>query len=146
MKKIWVVPFLLMGVLLTGCSVDLNHFPSDIESKAEKFASKAEAMGNQFDDTLAVLKQLEIKEKLTDQDQQMIVTEVNDLSVVIDAFIEEEAPLFQGANDFAVDKLKEREEILLDIQEKAKNGEATIEDVKDMKDALVDDIEFSIFK
>ena len=146
MKKIWVVPFLLMGVLLTGCSVDLNHFPSDIESKAEKFASKAEAMGNQFDDTLAVLKQLEIKEKLTDQDQQMIVIEVNDLSVVIDAFIEEEAPLFQGANDFAVDKLKEREEILLDIQEKAKNGEATIEDVKDMKDALVDDIEFSIFK
>ena len=146
MKKIWVVPFLLMGVLLTGCSVDLNLFPSDIESKAEKFASKAEAMGNQFDDTLAVLKQLEIKEKLTDQDQQMIVTEVNDLSVVIDAFIEEEVPLFQGANDFAVDKLKEREEILLDIQEKAKNGEATIEDVKDMKDALVDDIEFSIFK
>ena len=126
--------------------MDLDFFPSDTESKAEKFASKAEAMGNQFDDTLAVLKQLEIKEKLTDQDQQMIVTEVNDLSAVIDEFIEEDIPLFQGAKDFAVEKLKEREEILLDIQEKAKNGEATIEDVKDMKDALSDDIEISIFE
>ena len=103
-------------------------------------------MGNQFDDTLAFLKQVEIKDKLTVQDQQRIVTEVNDLSVVIDAFIDEEAPLFQGAKDFAVDKLKEREEILLDIQEKARNGEATIEDVKDMKNALSDDIEISIFK
>ena len=54
--------------------------------------------------------------------------------------------MFQGAKDFAVDKLKEREEILLDIQEKAKNGEATINDVKDMKNALSDDIEISIFK
>ena len=103
-------------------------------------------MENQFDDTLAFLKQVEIKDKLTVQDQQRIVTEVNDLSVVIDAFIDEEAPLFQGAKDFAVDKLKEREEILLDIQEKAKNGEATIKDVKDMKNALSDDIEISIFK
>ena len=126
--------------------MDLDPFPSDTKSKAEKFASKAEAMGNQFDDTLAFLKQVEIKNKLTVQDQQRIVTEVNDLSVVIDAFIDEEAPLFQGAKDFAVDKLKEREEILLDIQEKARNGEATIEDVKDMKNALSDDIEISIFK
>ena len=108
MKKLWVVPFLLMGFLLTGCSVSLDHFTSDTESKAEKFASKAEAMGNQFDDTLAFLKQVEIKDRLTVQDQQRIVTEVNDLSVVIDAFIDEEAPLFQGAKDFAVDKLKER--------------------------------------
>ncbi len=59
---------------------------------------------------------MEIKDRLTVQDQQRIVTEVNDLSVVIDAFIGEEAPLFQGAKDFAVDKLKEREEILLDLR------------------------------
>ena len=85
MKKLWVLPFLLMGFLLTGCSVGLDHFTSDTESKAEKFASKAEAMGNQFDDTLAVLKQVEIKDRLTVQDQQRIVKEVNDLSVVIDA-------------------------------------------------------------
>ena len=118
MKKLWVLPFLLVGFMLTGCTVDLDFTPSDIESKAEKFASKAEAMGNQFDDTLAVLKQLEIKEKLTDQDQQMIVKEVNDLLKVIEEVKAEDIPVVQGAKDFAVKKLKEREEILVDIQEK----------------------------
>lgn len=146
MKKIWVVPFLLVGFLLTGCSVNLDLMPSDVESKAEKISSKADALGNQVDDTVAFLKQLEIKEKLTVHDQQMIVVKVQDLTSVIDAFIEEEVPLFQGAKDFAVEKLRERQEILVDIQEKAKNGEATIEDVKDMKNALSDNIEFSIFK
>ena len=145
MKKIWIIPILLCGFLLTGCSVDLDLFPSDTESKAEKFASKAEAMGNQFDDTLAFLKQLEIKEKLAVQDQERIATEVDELLAVIEEFVNEDAPLFQGAKDFAVDKLKEREEILLEIQERAKNGEATIEDVKDMKNALSDDIEINLF-
>jgi hypothetical protein len=145
MKKIWIMPILLLGFLLTGCSVDLDLFPSDTESKAEKFASKAEAMGNQFDDTSAFLEELEIKEKLSVQDQERIVTEADALLAVIEEFANEDAPVFQGAKDFAVDKLKEREEILLDIQEKAKSGEATMDDVKDMKNALSDDIEIKLF-
>ncbi len=45
MKKLWSVPLLLMGFLLTGCSVGLGHFTSDTESKAEKFAFNGRSDG-----------------------------------------------------------------------------------------------------
>ena len=114
-------------------------------SKSEKFEDKAEALGNEFDATLEEVKQLEKKEKLTSQDQKRIVTLIDDLSAVIEEFKGEKAPVFNWVKDFSVEKLLEREEILLEIQEKAKNEDATIEDVKEMKQALTDDIEINLF-
>ena len=116
-----------------------------IHSKTEKFEDKAEALGNEFDAALEEAKQLEKKEKLTSEDQKRIVTLVDDLTVVIEEFKDEKAPMFNWAKDFSTDKLIERKEILLDIQERAKDGEATIEDVKEMKKALSDDIEINLF-
>ncbi len=88
---------------------------------------------------------MEKKETLTSEDQKQIVTLVDDLSAVIEEFKDEKVPMFNWVKDFSIDKLKEREAILLDIQERAKDGEATIEDVKEMKKALSDDIEINLF-
>ena len=141
MKKIMVMSCILLGFLLAGCSVE---FDTD-SSKTDKFEDKAEALGNEFDAALEEAKQLEKKEKLTSEDQKRIVTLVDDLTVVIEEFKDEKAPMFNWAKDFSTDKLMERKEILLDIQERAKDGEATIEDVKEMKKALSDDIEINLF-
>ena len=141
MKKMMVMSCILVGFLLAGCSVE---FDTD-SSKTEKFEDKAEALGNEFDAALEEVKQLEKKEKLTSEDQKRIVTLVDDLTVVIEEFKDEKAPMLNWVKDFSIEKLIEREDILLEIQEKAKNGEATIEDVKEMKKALSDDIEINLF-
>ncbi len=141
MKKLMVMSCILLGFLLAGCSVEFDTG----SSKTEKFEDKAEALGNEFDAALEEAKQLEKKEKLTSEDQKRIVTLVDDLTVVIEEFKDEKAPMFNWAKDFSTDKLMERKEILLDIQERAKDGEATIEDVKEMRKALSDDIEINLF-
>ena len=141
MKKIMVMSCILLGFLLAGCSVE---FDTD-SSKTDKFEEKAEALGNEFDAALEAVKQLEKKDKLTSEDQKRIVTLVDDLTVVIEEFKDEKAPMFNWVKDFSTNKLKDREDILLDIQEKAKNGKATIEDVKEMKKALSDNIEINLF-
>jgi outer membrane murein-binding lipoprotein Lpp len=141
MKKIMVMSCILLGFLLAGCSVE---FDTD-SSKIDKFEEKAEALGNEFDAVLEAVKQLEKKDKLTSEDQKRIVTLVDDLTVVIEEFKDEKAPMFNWVKDFSTNKLKDREDILLDIQEKAKNGKATTEDVKEMRKALSDDFEINLF-
>ena len=101
MKKIWIVSCVLVGFLLSGCSVE---FDTD-SSKTEKFEDKAEALGNEFDATLEEVKQMEKKDKLTSQDQKRIVTLIDDLSVVIDEFKGEKAPMLNWVKDFSADKL-----------------------------------------
>ena len=140
-KKMMVISCVLVGFLLAGCSIE---FDND-SSKSEKFEDKAEALGNEFDATLKEVKQLEKKEKLTSQDQKRIVTLIDDLSAVIEEFKGEKAPVLNWVKDFSVEKLLEREDKLLEIQEKAKSEDATIEDVKEMKQALTDDIEINLF-
>ena len=141
MKKLMVMFCILLGFLLAGCSVE---FDTD-SSKTDKFEDKAEALGNEFDAALEEVKQLEKKDKLTSEDQKRIVTLVDDLTVVIEEFKDEKAPMFNWVKDISTDKLLEREERLLNIQDRAKNGEATIKDVKEMKKALSDDIEINFF-
>ena len=84
-----------------------------IHLKSEKFEDKAEALGNEFDAALEEVKQLEKKEKLTSQDQKRIVTLVDDLSVVIDEFKDEKAPMLNWVKDFSVEKLLEREDNII---------------------------------
>ena len=141
MKKMVVISCLLAGFLLAGCSVD---FDTD-SSKTDKFEDKAEALGNEFDAALEEVKQMEKKDKLTSEDQKRIVTLVEDLTVVIEEFKDEKAPMLNWAKDLSNDKLMERKEILLDIQERAKDGEATIGDVIEMRKALSDDFEINLF-
>ena len=88
---------------------------------------------------------MEKKEKLTSEDQKRIVALVDDLTAVIEEFKDEKAPMFNWVKDFSVEKLMERVEILEDIQSKAQNGEATIEDVKEMRKAIKDDFEINLF-
>ena len=141
MKKLMVMSCILLGFLLAGCSVEFDTG----SSKTEKFEDKAEALGNEFDAALEEAKQLEKKEKLTSEDQKRIVTLVDDLTVVIDEFKDEKTPMFNWVKDFSTDKLMERKEILLDIQERSKDGEATIEDVIEMRKALSGDFEINLF-
>jgi outer membrane murein-binding lipoprotein Lpp len=140
-KKLVVISCLLGSFLLAGCSVE---FDTD-SSKINKFADKAEALGNEFNVALEEVKLLEKKEKLSSEDQKQIVTLVDDLIVVMEEFKNEKAPMFNWAKNFSTDKLNDREDILLGIQEKAKDGEATIKDVIEMKKALSNDVEINLF-
>jgi outer membrane murein-binding lipoprotein Lpp len=148
MKKIVVLPCILVGFLLTGCSVEFDTVSSKaekFESKTEEFADKAENLGSEFEAALEEGKQLEKKEKLTSEDQKRIVTLIDDLSAVIEEFKGEKAPMFNWLKDVSVEKLLEREKMLLEIQERAKDSKATIEDVKEMNKALSDEIEINLF-
>ena len=89
-------------------------------SKTEKFEDKAEALGNEFDAALEEVKQLEKKDKLTSEDQKRIVTLVDDLTVVIEEFKDEKAPMLNWVKDFSTDKLIERKEILIRHSRKSK--------------------------
>ena len=67
MKKMMVIPFMLVGLLLTGCSVEFDTDSSraeKFESKIEEFTNKAEALGNEFETALDELKKWRKKENL----------------------------------------------------------------------------------
>ena len=70
---------------------------------------------------------------------------MDDLSAVLDEFKEEDAPMLNWLKDYSVEKVMERVDILIDIREKAQNGNATIEDVRIMKEALREDYEIHLF-
>ena len=146
MKKMMVLAFLLVGFLLTGCSVDLvSSKEGTLRTKIEKFEDSSEALADEFDAALLEIERLEEKKKLTSQDQKQIVTIVDDLSAVLDEFKEEDAPMLNWLKDYSVEKVMERVDILIDIREKAQNGNATIEDVRIMKEALREDYEIHLF-
>ena len=146
MKKMMVLAFLFVGFLLTGCSVDLVTSDGEtLETKTEKFGDKSEALGDEFDAALVEIERLAEKEKLTSQDQEQIVAIVDDLTDVLDEFKEEDAPMLNWLKDYGLEKLMERLEILGDIREKAQNGDATIEDVRVMKETMKADYEIHLF-
>ena len=70
---------------------------------------------------------------------------MDDLTDVLDEFKEEDAPMLNWLKDYSLEKLMERLEILGDIREKAQNGDATIEDVRIMKEAMREDYEIHLF-
>ena len=147
MKKIMVLSVLFVGFLLTGCSVDLfTSNEGTLGTKIEKFEDKSEALEKDFLAALEEIERLEDKKKLTFEDQEQIVAVVDNLSVVLDEFQEEEAPILNWLKDYSVEKVMERVEILEDIRDKAQNGDvSTIEDVRVMKEALKDDFEIRLF-
>ena len=70
---------------------------------------------------------------------------MDDLTDVLDEFKEEDAPMLNWLKDYSLEKLMERLEILGDIREKAQNGDATIEDVRVMKETMKADYEIHLF-
>ena len=69
---------------------------------------------------------------------------MDDLTDILE-FKEEDAPMLNWLKDYGLEKLMERLEILGDIREKAQNGDATIEDVRVMKEAMKADYEIHLF-
>jgi outer membrane murein-binding lipoprotein Lpp len=146
MKKMIVLAILFAGFLLTGCSVDLfTSNEGTLGTKIEKFEDSSEELEDEFMAALEEIERLEEKNKLSSQDQKQIVAVVDNLSAVLDEFQEEEAPMLNWLKDYSVEKVMERVETLEDIKEKAQNGDATIEDVRVMKEALTDDFELGLF-
>ncbi|MFD2445345.1 hypothetical protein ACFSO7_15380 [Bacillus sp. CGMCC 1.16607] len=144
MKKMMMyLSMVVLAFMLTGCSVDLDFSAS----KSDQFTETAETLGDQFTETKNKMERLEQKESLTSNDQKLIVNEINELSKVMNEFETEDAPfLVKQAKKIAVKKLKERKKVIMTIQKKAKKGSANHEDVKEIINALSDDIEINLFK
>lgn len=142
MKKIMMFSMMIVVFMLAGCSVDVDFDTP----KSEQFADKAEELVNQFDASKDKIEPLEKKKNLTAKDQKLIVKELDQLTVAIDQFKEEEAPfLTKNLKKVLIKKLDEILEVLEEIHEKAEKGTANHDDVKTIINVLTDNIEFNLF-
>jgi hypothetical protein len=138
MKKITFLFLLFVGLLLTGCSGET------LKSKSEKFSTEAEILGETVEIVKETLKPLEKKHTLSLKDQDLIVSQIESLTVEINDFKEEEAPfLAKIAKKLAVKELNKREKELLSIKEKAQNEKAKVADINRILTILSTDFDMS---
>jgi hypothetical protein len=138
MKKITFLFLLFVGLLLTGCSGET------LKSKSEKFSTEAEILGETVEIVKETLKPLEKKHTLSLKDQDLIVSQIESLTVEINDFKEEEAPfLAKIAKKLAVKELNKREKELLSIKEKAQNEKAKAADINRILTILSTDFDMS---
>jgi uncharacterized protein YyaL (SSP411 family) len=143
MKKKYWIGALLIIFLTTGCSVEIETS----SSKSEEFASTADELSSTFVDVKDKMEPLVDKKELTSEDQKLIIQEVNNLKQEIKNFKEEEAPfLAKKIKQMALKELNKKEEILVDVKEKAENEMATVEDVEKIIKTISDDFEINLFK
>jgi hypothetical protein len=138
MKKIIFLFLLFVGLLLTGCSEET------LKSKAEKFSTEAEVLGETVEIVKETLKPLGKKHTLSLKDQDLIVRQIESLTVEMNDFKEEEAPfLAKIAKKRAVKELNIRENELLSIKEKAQNEKAKVADINRILTILSTDFDMS---
>jgi hypothetical protein len=138
MKKITFLFLLFVGLLLTGCSGET------LKSKSEKFSTEAEILGETVEIVKETLKPLEKKHTLSLKDQDLIVSQIESLTVEMNDFKEEEAPfLAKIAKKLAVKELNKREKELLSIKEKAQNEKAKVADINRILTILSTDFDMS---
>jgi hypothetical protein len=138
MRKIIYLSMLFVGLLLTGCSGET------MKSKAEKFSTEAETLGETVEIVKETLKPLEKKHTLSLKDQDLIVSQIESLTVEMNDFKEEEAPfLAKIAKKRAVKELNKREKELLSIKEKAQNEKAKVADINRVLTILSTDFDMS---
>lgn len=141
MKKLIIIPFLMIGFVMSGCSMSLDIN----ESKVDVFTEVAEGLEEVFLEAESNLKQLSEKPSFTSKDQQNVVQQIEKLTEVINKFQHTEAPFFMKKVKKKIGKiLNEREENFLTIKEKAENGEVEKEDIELMLELLSDEIELNI--
>lgn len=141
MKKLFSTLTLSIGIFLSGCSISVD----DVESVSNKIEDKANELGSTVDDAIAEMDRLADKNKLSSKDQSLIVDQIKEVSAAMDEFKDFKTPVMKKAKKFLDEKLAERQDILADIQKKAEEGEATIKDVKKIRDTLQNDLEIKIF-
>lgn len=149
MKKLIIIPCVILSIFATGCSVDIDGITSEakkFETKTEEFADLADHLGTTVEDTYNKLEKLEHKVKLNSQDQEQIVKQIDKLLDVIKEFKSGKPPIFKWAMELSEEKLKEKEEPLLTLREKANNNDATKADIKEVKEELKKDIEIKLFE
>lgn len=142
MKKYWILSLLIV-FLMTGCSVEIETSTS----KSEEFSSIADELSSTFADVTDKMGQLPDKTELTSENQKLIVQQVNNLLKQIKKFKEAEAPFMaKKLKEMALKELNKKEEILIDIKEKAEKGTATVEDIENIIKTISDDFEINLFK
>lgn len=147
MKKIMILMVVLLAFLTTGCSVQLTT-SNELDSKAEILEVKGEEVQSEFNNALNFVNELKFSNKNTinAKDQQRIGNQIDDVLNVIEEFKELEVPVLGGqVKDFVDNNLKQREEILRDVQEKAEKGQAEKEDLQQLEKALSNDINIRFF-
>lgn len=142
MKKYWILSLLIVFII-TGCSVEIETS----SSKSEEFASTADELSSTFVDVKDKMESLVVKKELSSGDQKLIVKHVNDLTMEIQKFRDEEAPFMaKRIKKMALNELNKKEDILVDVKEKAENDMATVEDVEKIIKTISDDFEINLFK
>ncbi|MFC3885531.1 hypothetical protein ACFOU2_19465 [Bacillus songklensis] len=145
MKKIIGLSMILMAFMLTGCSIQIDS-ETGLSAKSEELVSKAEAIETEFNSTLNTIAQLEGKQSLSSDDQELIDNQIDRIMMVVDDFKETDTPfLGKKVKELADQNLKERERTLLNVQEKAENRTMTKEDLQKVKKAISDDVTISLF-
>jgi hypothetical protein len=138
MNKIIFLSLLFVGLLLTGCSEET------LKSKSERFSTEAETLGDTVEIVKDTLKPLEKKHTLSLKDQDLIVTQIENLTEEMNDFKESEAPLLaKVAKKMAVKELNKREKELKNIKEKAQNDKANVADIKRILTILSTDFDMS---
>jgi hypothetical protein len=138
MNKIIFLSLLCVGLLLTGCSEET------LKSKSDRFSTEAETLGDTVEIVKDTLKPLEKKHTLSLKDQDLIVTQIENLTEEMNDFKESEAPLLaKVAKKMAVKELNKREKELKNIKEKAQNDKANVADIKRILTILSTDFDMS---
>lgn len=143
MKKYLILLMLSGGILLTGCSVDLDTN----STQSERLSSEAEELAAQVELARGEISPLQDKEILTQKDIALIIENIDDVMKKIYEFEEEETSfVVKMAQKVAVKELKKKEEILSTIQEKAIKGDLIKEDIRLLVSELSPDFEYKLFK
>lgn len=129
-----------MNLVLTGCTISMGS------SSTDAFTSEAEKLADLFMDTEDELEILKAKETISNQDQQVISERLEDLIDQIQDFKKEEAPEIAAKIEEIMEKdLDKKEEVFLDLQEKAQNGDLAHEDIDRILKEVSGDFEFKPF-
>lgn len=140
MKKLIGICLLVPAILLAGCDIEINT------SKEEALGEKGELLGSEFERVKSEIDDINKKKELTSEDQELIAENLEDLNNAIKSFEEEEGTFItKGAMKLAKKVLDDKKDEFSEIQEKAKNGTATVDDVKELQEILEADVQFSLF-
>jgi outer membrane murein-binding lipoprotein Lpp len=143
MKKMIVIMAVLLAFLTTtGCSVQLTT-SDELDTKADLLVAKGEELQRELDSALVFVKQLDDKNTISSRDQKKLALQIEQIMGVINEFKELEVPVMGGEiKDIAAKNLKQREEILQEVQEKAEKGSIEKADLHKLEKAI--SAEFSI--
>jgi outer membrane murein-binding lipoprotein Lpp len=146
MKKMIVIMAVLLAFLTTtGCSVQLTT-SNELDTKADLLVAKGEELQRELDSALVFVKQLGDKNTISSRDQKKLALQIEQIMGVINEFKELEVPVMGGEiKDIAAKNLKQREEILQEVQEKAEKGSIEKADLHKLEKAISADFSIQFF-